>query len=132
MSLGPGTAITSSGDAQEEDGIVSQTPKGTVQVVAIPSLVSTCLSSFKRMLASIIEKEPELSHEITSSEVSDTIGRFRVWRSNIGAHKTGRSSLEYRLRDASHIRERAQALLQSLIDFIKDGELVVPFWISTH
>lgn len=100
---------------------------GVVQMATIATHVTRCVESFERFLESVEEKEPECSDEITSSDVSDAIGRFRVWSSNIGARKTDRSSLEYRLRDASHIQERVQALLQSLNGFIEDGVFVTPF-----
>ncbi|PGH08788.1 hypothetical protein AJ79_05887 [Helicocarpus griseus UAMH5409] len=47
-------------------------------------------------------------------DTQDEYGRLRVWTGNIGAHKSGRSSLEYRLRDASHVREQVVALLENL------------------
>jgi hypothetical protein len=37
-----------------------------------------------------------------------------VWAANIGAHQTGQSSLEFCLRDASHIRDQTVKLLRSL------------------
>ncbi|EEQ91496.2 uncharacterized protein BDCG_06616 [Blastomyces dermatitidis ER-3] len=47
-------------------------------------------------------------------QLQDEYGRLRVWTGNIGAHQSGRSSLEYRLRDASHIRAQVASLLDSL------------------
>ncbi|KLJ08554.1 hypothetical protein EMPG_16011 [Blastomyces silverae] len=46
--------------------------------------------------------------------LQDEYGRLRVWTGNIGAHQSGRSSLEYRLRDASHIRAQVASLLDAL------------------
>ncbi|OJD24621.1 hypothetical protein ACJ73_04019 [Blastomyces percursus] len=47
-------------------------------------------------------------------QLQDEYGRLRVWTGNIGAHQSGRSSLEYRLRDASHIRAQVASLLDAL------------------
>jgi hypothetical protein len=44
----------------------------------------------------------------------EDLGRFRIWASNIGAHQRGQSSLDYRLRDASHIRNQILNLLKDL------------------
>ncbi|OJD11712.1 hypothetical protein AJ78_07565 [Emergomyces pasteurianus Ep9510] len=47
-------------------------------------------------------------------DLRDEHGRLRVWTGNIGAHKSGPSSLEYRLLDASHIRAQVGSLLEAL------------------
>ncbi|PGH00346.1 hypothetical protein GX51_05844 [Blastomyces parvus] len=47
-------------------------------------------------------------------ELQDEYGRLRVWTGNIGAHQSGRSSLEYRLRDTSHIKTQVASLLDAL------------------
>ncbi|KAG7004790.1 hypothetical protein G7Y79_00023g053740 [Physcia stellaris] len=49
----------------------------------------------------------------------DELGRLRVWTANIGAHQTGQSSLDYRLRDASHIRLHIVKLLEDLHQTLK-------------
>ena len=68
-------------------------------------------------------KQPDLtnfgsSDQVEHSEIIDESGRFRAWAGNIGAHRTGRSSLNYRLRDASHVESRAHALLRRLDDLL--------------
>lgn len=122
MILDPETTSTSSHYMGNDERLTNKNAQGIVQVVDIPHLVSACFSSFEVLLASVLKKEPELSNEITSSEISDATGRFRIWCSNIGAHQTGRSSLQYRLRDASHLRDRVQTLLQSLISSTENGK----------
>ncbi|KAF3015046.1 hypothetical protein E8E14_010428 [Neopestalotiopsis sp. 37M] len=42
------------------------------------------------------------------------MSRFKVWSGNIGAHQRGKSSLDYRLRDASHLSTQVKTLLQDL------------------
>src|SRR4051794_39618294 len=46
--------------------------------------------------------------------LQDEYGRLRVWAGNIGAHQSGRASLDYRLRDASHIKDQIIRLLDDL------------------
>ncbi|KAF1979278.1 hypothetical protein BU23DRAFT_441216, partial [Bimuria novae-zelandiae CBS 107.79] len=40
--------------------------------------------------------------------------RFKIWAGNIAAHRRGRRSLEYRLRDATHLNDEAESLLAAL------------------
>jgi hypothetical protein len=47
-------------------------------------------------------------------KVRDEESRFKVWSANIAAHKTGMSSLEYRLRDASRVKSQVIRLLKDL------------------
>jgi hypothetical protein len=41
--------------------------------------------------------------------------------SNIAAHKTGRTSLDFRLRDATPLRDRIVKLLEELEELIEEG-----------
>ncbi|KAJ5961323.1 Zinc finger C2H2 [Penicillium vulpinum] len=50
----------------------------------------------------------------------DELGRLRVWAANIGAHQTGQSSLDHRLRDASHIKEQTLRVLRRLQQTTED------------
>lgn len=51
---------------------------------------------------------------------ADELGRLRVWAANIGAHQNGQSSLDYRLRDASHIKKQIVRLLERLRRSLSD------------
>lgn len=51
----------------------------------------------------------------TRYKLVDEQARFKAWVRNVGAHKTDRSSLEYRLRDASNIRVQVRRLLIELL-----------------
>ena len=59
----------------------------------------------------------------------DELGRLRLWASNIGAHQRGRSSLDFRLRDASNIRDQIHRLLNSLCEAVRDVKEVLD-WID--
>ena len=53
--------------------------------------------------------------------IADELGRLRIWCANIGAHRTGRSSLDFRLRDASNIKRRVLSLLDDLNESLNEG-----------
>ena len=57
----------------------------------------------------------------------DLRGRFKVWAKNIGAHQTGRSSLDYRLRDSSHLKTRVVRFLKDLSEQLSDGTWLLMF-----
>ncbi|KAJ5953007.1 uncharacterized protein N7479_011420 [Penicillium vulpinum] len=68
-------------------------------------------------------------NEVSQRRWSDELGRLRIWAGNIGAHQTGQSSLDHRLRDASHLKsetvnilQRMLRVLQSLTDVINEQE----------
>jgi hypothetical protein len=63
------------------------------------------------------------SQVLSLASVSDQVARFKIWAGNIGAHQKGRSSLGYRLREASHIRAQIIRLLGDLWEALQDGEL---------
>ncbi|KAI1874068.1 uncharacterized protein JN550_002647 [Neoarthrinium moseri] len=69
--------------------------------------VLSCFESFKSIRA---------AEHSTKSEckIRDQLPRFKVWTGNIGAHQRGKSSLDYRLRDASHLTSQVKNLLQDL------------------
>ncbi|KAF4470144.1 Zinc finger transcription factor ace1 [Fusarium albosuccineum] len=86
--------------------------------------VASCLNSFQALL-STFETTTLPDHDpsdISLPMVKDQLGRFKVWSANIGAHKTGRSSLDHRLRDASNIRNQVIKLLQDLAECLGDAK----------
>jgi hypothetical protein len=44
----------------------------------------------------------------------DELGRFRIWAANIGAHRIGQSSLDFRLHNASQVREQVLRVLNGM------------------
>ena len=53
--------------------------------------------------------------------VQDQIGRLRVWAGNMGAHRVGKMSLDYKLKEASHIRDTVLELLEELDESLTEG-----------
>lgn len=59
-------------------------------------------------------------NEVSKNRWLDELGRLRIWAGNIGAHQIGQSSLDYRLRDASHLKNETVKLLQRLLRLLGD------------
>ncbi|KAF2786341.1 hypothetical protein K505DRAFT_221217, partial [Melanomma pulvis-pyrius CBS 109.77] len=53
------------------------------------------------------------------------IERFRIWCSEVAAHRIRRSSLDYKLREASHLRDRVLELLRGLEDVIREANEII-------
>ena len=87
------------------------------------TLISTsCKESFRlfRSLITKLEDATSRSPELGLSHWKDENGRFKVWAGNIGAHLSGQASLDFRLRDAIHIKRHILDLLQDLCQTILD------------
>lgn len=85
----------------------------------IATEVNKCLSYFDVLLVNL---ETSDDYRTLTREVADAFSRFKIWSANIGAHRTGQRSLDYRLRDASHLQEHVFALLSNLSDNLQDGK----------
>lgn len=55
----------------------------------------------------------------------DELGRFRIWAANIGAHRTGQSSLAFRLHDASQVREQVLRVLNGMKQDFEDLDATI-------
>ncbi|ERF73256.1 hypothetical protein EPUS_03088 [Endocarpon pusillum Z07020] len=79
---------------------------------SIASSLIPCLRNFNNLVA----RDELNAHEAEVPRIAwnDELGRLRIWAANIGAHQTGQSSLDYRLRDASHISKQILSLLGDL------------------
>ncbi len=90
----------------------------------MPASISTsiiaCLKSFNEFIEDI--KHPG---DLAVGAWEDELGRLRMWAANIGAHQTGQSSLDFRLRDASHVREQIIKLLHRLLQRLQDARDVL-------
>jgi hypothetical protein len=87
----------------------------------IYAIVRQCLNAFT-LLRSALEKPGRLySNSISAPAIDDEIGRFRGWASNLGALKTDRSSLDYRLSDIAFLFDHVTTLLDDLQTSILEG-----------
>jgi hypothetical protein len=78
--------------------------------MAIHVQVRECLDAFS------------IECEDYGSDIQDELGRFKVWVSNIAAHRPSHSrrSLEYRLRDSSRLRGTVLSFLQDLKEALQE------------
>ncbi|KIV77086.1 hypothetical protein PV11_08921 [Exophiala sideris] len=73
---------------------------------SISSLFSDCLRSFDALLSR--DELALYATEVPTSMWAGELGRLRLWAANIGAHQRGQSSVDYRLREASHIKGQTE------------------------
>ena len=90
---------------------------GTMAKVSIASQYAHCKNSFSQLLANV----EKLSDQTVFQRLLNEFGRFRVWAGNAGAHRTGRVSLDHRLREASHIYDELTKLLGELKKNLEEG-----------
>lgn len=88
---------------------------------SIADRVAQSLRAFE--VVETIETRAELGEpqSICMQTISDELSKFKLWAGNIGVHRTGRSSLDYRLRDSSHLRIQVMRVLDDLITSLNDG-----------
>ena len=99
---------------------------------SIPALSNSCFKALKN-ICSRIERETTSDTELAQiSRWQDELGRLRLWAANIGAHRTGQSSLEFRLKDSSHIRQQVTNLLLDLGRMFQEVEEVLDLLEQDH
>ncbi|KAI1735505.1 hypothetical protein F4680DRAFT_306683 [Xylaria scruposa] len=87
----------------------------------ISSHVTQCLDLFRDGLSvTDTTVNGDTSEEKSLQKIRDEHTRFKIWSGNIGAHRLGMSSLDYRLRDSSHIHDQIIRLLQDLRSLLED------------
>lgn len=91
---------------------------------SIASTVADCFRSFTT-LEKILDNECD--HSEFRTALIDCLGQFRIWSGNTGAHETGDSSLDHRLRDVPSVSESVLQLLSSL-----DGLIIDVILTLTH
>jgi hypothetical protein len=80
----------------------------------IAAHVHSCLAAFQHIQHEIVIAKSRIRCKLSPGVINDELGRLRLWSGNVGAHRSGGASLDYKLREASHIRGRVIELLQSL------------------
>ncbi|KAF8243859.1 hypothetical protein K440DRAFT_636735 [Wilcoxina mikolae CBS 423.85] len=58
-------------------------------------------------------------------QLDDNLGRFKVWGENCGAHRHGRVSLDYRLREAANVKQMVLELLDNLNSDLKHAIAII-------
>jgi hypothetical protein len=88
----------------------------TAMAATIAAAVSRCLLSFEILLSALVSDGDE------RATAASHLARFKLWVGTLGAHReSGSRSLEYRLRDASSIKNHIASLLQDLCNSVNEG-----------
>ena len=95
---------------------------GTTAKLSIASQYARCKNSFNNLLENVGKSNGD---QAVALRLLNEFGRFRVWAGNAGAHRTGRVSLDHRLREASHIYDALTKLLGELKKNLDQGGLVL-------
>ena len=82
--------------------------------VSIKITFEATRKAFRDFLESIQNPAETTSQELNVETWQDEFGRLCMWAANIGAHQTGQSSLDFRLRDSLHIRQQIIKLLEEI------------------
>lgn len=93
------------------------TASGSIAKVSLALQYAHCEKSFYKLLQSL----EKLNDQAVVQRLLDEFGRFRVWAGDTGAHQTERGSLDYHLREASHIRTELTELLEELNKDLEEG-----------
>lgn len=89
----------------------------------ISESVSTCFQVFAKLAEDVGAGADGLKAAIV--RLLDEQNRFKVWSNNIGAQRSGRNSLDYRLKDASHLSTVVIKLLASLTESLSEGKPIL-------
>lgn len=87
-------------------------------------LTRDCLSLAKNFAGGLKTSDAKIPKGL-DVKVSDQACRLAVWAGNIGANKTGNSSLDFRLRDAPRIKDAVVGLLCDLKRILENGLAVL-------
>ncbi len=87
--------------------------------MALSSLSLECVHLFEN-ISSHLQVSPNEYPQISVSGIRDELGRFKEWGGYIGAFKLGSTSLDYRLREASKLRDHVEKIVGGLHGFLTD------------
>ncbi|KAF2786301.1 hypothetical protein K505DRAFT_260177 [Melanomma pulvis-pyrius CBS 109.77] len=76
-------------------------------------------------LAAALTNDQRFAAQARPEAINDEFDRFKIWAGNIAAHRKGRRSLEYRLRDAAHLKVETHNLLKALQDSLTNALAIV-------
>lgn len=101
------------------------------ELTTIASCYHTCVQGFRQLdnvlrsytadVTDIGLQSPELLQQLRENLHIELFGRFKMWAGNCGAHRTGRASLDYRLREALHLHQQVVHLLNCLERALVEG-----------
>ncbi|KAL6702870.1 hypothetical protein ACN47E_000832 [Coniothyrium glycines] len=79
--------------------------------------IATVVDGIGRQFISLVNalvSSPRYATQVSPAQVEDEFSRFKMWAGNVAAHRKGRRSLEYRLRDATALKLETHQFLGAL------------------
>lgn len=89
----------------------------------IATQVIICSDTFDRACWTLSNADVRLRNKIQPWALRDEMGRFHLWCFSTAAHLYDETSLDYKLRESSHIRDEVLDLLQSIKTALHEGML---------
>ena len=88
----------------------------------ISDLIENSWNVFAR-ISSLASSQLTPDTTFTPADFNDEYEQFRVWTKNLGVFATDQASLDYRLREAEHVKGNLVSLLRRLLSHLRGCEL---------
>jgi hypothetical protein len=102
-----------------------KSPRDTLkEETAHPRKIPSIASIYRACLLYALELQhlfTESGEGIWAAKLQDDVGRLRVWAADTGANRTGRVSLDHRLREAPSTHAMVRDFLQELYKLLGEG-----------
>ncbi|KAJ5539139.1 hypothetical protein N7513_007471 [Penicillium frequentans] len=85
-------------------------------MATIPFTLNDCLKELADVASSRVQR---YENEVSQARWLDELGRLRIWAGNTGALQCDQLSLDYRLRDASHLKNEISRILQRVLQVVR-------------
>ncbi|KAI1820532.1 hypothetical protein F4861DRAFT_54298 [Xylaria intraflava] len=92
---------------------------------SIADRVGRTLTAFDAINTIEAQADLEDSEFVWVPVINDQLSKFKIWAGNIEAHQTGWRSLDYRLRDSSHLQKQVMRLLDDLITSLNEAHAIL-------
>ena len=94
----------------------------TEATTSIRKSASSCLREFFNLIAALEAGDKEHRDSMPPEKIEREYGRFKIWSGNLGALQSGRSSLDFRLRDSAVMQMNVSKLLDKLDNILRKSE----------
>jgi hypothetical protein len=87
-----------------------------------------CYFAFEKLIDAIQHPVRDFKDQAPLNDVHEDFDRYKIWAGNVGAAHSGKRydiSLDYRLREASFLKDQVVKLLAALVKRITDAESLV-------
>ena len=92
---------------------------------SIRSLYARIINTFTELIQEFENSKSRPAEELTLDDLEDVRGRLRLWAGNSGAHRTGRVSLDHKLRYSSQVHDKVTEYLEALDNALRNGTCCV-------